>query len=175
MPPPPPQAFGLGAADPPPLHLHAAPPHRLTSPPPSQCTQCNCKNSKCLKLYCECFSSGHYCDPDTCNCKNCENTIEVWPALVPIFACLSVAAALAATATASLAPPCRSFHRGASTSALTLLPVTMPAVALQFEKERKKAVKHTLSRNKDAFRPKIGTKVWPCGSVCSSTPAGLRS
>lgn len=23
---------------------------------------CNCKNSRCLKLYCECFASGRYCD-----------------------------------------------------------------------------------------------------------------
>lgn len=33
--------------------------------------QCNCKNSKCLKLYCECFASGRYCDG--CNCNNCFN------------------------------------------------------------------------------------------------------
>ena len=32
---------------------------------------CNCKNSRCLKLYCECFSSGRYCDG--CNCKDCNN------------------------------------------------------------------------------------------------------
>jgi len=33
--------------------------------------QCNCKNSQCLKLYCECFASGRYCDG--CNCQNCCN------------------------------------------------------------------------------------------------------
>jgi hypothetical protein len=32
---------------------------------------CNCKNSRCLKLYCECFASGIYCDG--CNCVNCSN------------------------------------------------------------------------------------------------------
>ena len=32
---------------------------------------CNCKNSRCLKLYCECFASGRYCDH--CNCLNCCN------------------------------------------------------------------------------------------------------
>ena len=32
---------------------------------------CNCKNSKCLKLYCECFSLGEYCN--NCNCVNCHN------------------------------------------------------------------------------------------------------
>ena len=35
---------------------------------------CNCKNSRCLKLYCECFSSGVYCR--NCNCMNCHNNIE---------------------------------------------------------------------------------------------------
>jgi len=32
---------------------------------------CNCKNSRCLKLYCECFASGRYCN--ACNCSNCMN------------------------------------------------------------------------------------------------------
>ncbi|XP_057799544.1 protein tesmin/TSO1-like CXC 6 [Salvia miltiorrhiza] len=36
--------------------------------------QCRCKNSRCLKLYCECFSSGVYCDG--CNCINCHNKKE---------------------------------------------------------------------------------------------------
>ncbi|XP_024538053.1 protein tesmin/TSO1-like CXC 6 [Selaginella moellendorffii] len=36
--------------------------------------QCNCKNSRCLKLYCECFASGVYCDG--CNCLNCWNNSE---------------------------------------------------------------------------------------------------
>ncbi|KAF9616478.1 hypothetical protein IFM89_029775 [Coptis chinensis] len=36
--------------------------------------QCNCKHSRCLKLYCECFASGIYCDG--CNCVNCCNNVE---------------------------------------------------------------------------------------------------
>ncbi|KAK8660576.1 hypothetical protein V6N13_051498 [Hibiscus sabdariffa] len=36
--------------------------------------QCNCKHSRCLKLYCECFASGVYCDG--CNCVNCYNNVE---------------------------------------------------------------------------------------------------
>lgn len=33
---------------------------------------CNCKNSKCLKLYCECFAKNIACGPH-CNCRNCRN------------------------------------------------------------------------------------------------------
>ena len=33
---------------------------------------CNCKNSKCLKMYCECFARGKKCGG--CNCRGCLNT-----------------------------------------------------------------------------------------------------
>ncbi|XVF74692.1 hypothetical protein PTKIN_Ptkin13bG0132100 [Pterospermum kingtungense] len=36
------------------------------------CKLCNCKRSKCLKLYCECFAAGIYC-VDSCACENCFN------------------------------------------------------------------------------------------------------
>ena len=36
--------------------------------------QCNCRNSRCLKLYCECFASGQYCF--ACNCQGCHNNPE---------------------------------------------------------------------------------------------------
>ena len=36
--------------------------------------KCNCKNSNCLKFYCECFSNGKYCND--CPCCNCHNKIE---------------------------------------------------------------------------------------------------
>ena len=36
---------------------------------------CNCKNSGCLKRYCECFSRMKYCD-SSCQCKNCLNNIK---------------------------------------------------------------------------------------------------
>jgi len=35
---------------------------------------CNCKKSKCLKLYCECFILGLYCDG--CNCSPCFNNVD---------------------------------------------------------------------------------------------------
>ncbi|XP_038696020.1 protein tesmin/TSO1-like CXC 5 isoform X2 [Tripterygium wilfordii] len=41
---------------------------------PKKHKQCHCKHSRCLKLYCECFASGIYCDG--CNCVNCYNNVE---------------------------------------------------------------------------------------------------
>ncbi|WVZ19469.1 hypothetical protein V8G54_006791 [Vigna mungo] len=41
---------------------------------PKKQKQCNCKNSRCLKLYCECFAAGIYCDG--CNCVNCHNNVD---------------------------------------------------------------------------------------------------
>ena len=35
-------------------------------------TKCTCTNSRCLKLYCACFSSGGICGPQ-CQCKSCYN------------------------------------------------------------------------------------------------------
>ena len=37
---------------------------------------CNCKNSQCLKLYCQCFSKFDFCDPEICSCRGCANTKE---------------------------------------------------------------------------------------------------
>ncbi|KAJ0250898.1 CRC domain-containing protein [Hirschfeldia incana] len=45
---------------------------------PKKKKQCNCKHSRCLKLYCECFASGTYCDG--CNCVNCFNNVDHEPA-----------------------------------------------------------------------------------------------
>uniref|UniRef100_A0A7N1A1C4 CRC domain-containing protein n=1 Tax=Kalanchoe fedtschenkoi TaxID=63787 RepID=A0A7N1A1C4_KALFE len=36
------------------------------------CKRCNCKKSKCLKLYCECFAAGVYCI-EPCSCQDCYN------------------------------------------------------------------------------------------------------
>ncbi|GLT54005.1 hypothetical protein SLA2020_272390 [Shorea laevis] len=41
---------------------------------PKKKKQCNCKSSQCLKLYCECFAAGIYCD--NCNCISCQNNVE---------------------------------------------------------------------------------------------------
>ena len=35
--------------------------------------KCNCRKSRCLKLYCECFAAGRLCEDD-CSCQNCSNT-----------------------------------------------------------------------------------------------------
>ncbi|KAA0057436.1 CRC domain-containing protein TSO1 [Cucumis melo var. makuwa] len=36
------------------------------------CKRCNCKKSRCLKLYCECFAAGVYCI-EPCSCQDCFN------------------------------------------------------------------------------------------------------
>lgn len=33
--------------------------------------KCNCRNSQCLKMYCDCLKRGDFCDG--CNCNGCEN------------------------------------------------------------------------------------------------------
>ncbi|XP_068228986.1 protein lin-54 homolog isoform X2 [Palaemon carinicauda] len=34
---------------------------------------CNCTKSQCLKLYCDCFANGEFCN--NCNCSNCFNNL----------------------------------------------------------------------------------------------------
>ena len=34
--------------------------------------RCTCKNTKCLKLYCVCYSAGRACS-DLCSCRDCKN------------------------------------------------------------------------------------------------------
>jgi len=49
-----------------------APGKENEAPKPPRRNPCNCKRSKCLKLYCECFAAERYCDG--CNCQDCSNT-----------------------------------------------------------------------------------------------------
>ncbi|XP_072985894.1 uncharacterized protein [Typha latifolia] len=37
--------------------------------------RCNCKRSKCLKLYCDCFAAGQFCS-EACACQDCSNRTE---------------------------------------------------------------------------------------------------
>lgn len=46
-------------------------PHIL-SPEIADTTRCNCKRSKCLKLYCDCLRVNKFCEG--CNCSECNNT-----------------------------------------------------------------------------------------------------
>jgi hypothetical protein len=39
-------------------------------------TGCSCPKSKCVALYCDCFKAGRRCNPTTCTCLNCKNTVE---------------------------------------------------------------------------------------------------
>jgi hypothetical protein len=36
---------------------------------------CTCKRSKCLKLYCQCFSASVLCNDSKCKCAGCQNTV----------------------------------------------------------------------------------------------------
>ncbi|MCD9638636.1 hypothetical protein HAX54_022726 [Datura stramonium] len=45
---------------------------RLEAGEGEACKRCNCKKSKCLKLYCECFAAGVYC-VEPCACQDCFN------------------------------------------------------------------------------------------------------
>jgi hypothetical protein len=45
---------------------------------------CNCKKSKCLKKYCECFQAGIACG-DSCKCDGCHNTTEAMASGRPPF------------------------------------------------------------------------------------------
>ncbi|KAG7542902.1 Tesmin/TSO1-like CXC domain [Arabidopsis thaliana x Arabidopsis arenosa] len=45
---------------------------KLDSGEGESCKRCNCKKSKCLKLYCECFAAGVYCI-EPCSCIDCFN------------------------------------------------------------------------------------------------------
>ncbi|XP_052178768.1 uncharacterized protein LOC127792316 [Diospyros lotus] len=37
--------------------------------------RCNCKKTKCLKLYCDCFAAGIYC-AGSCTCQDCFNNLD---------------------------------------------------------------------------------------------------
>lgn len=50
----------------------------IQSTPVCQCRQpkrCNCKKSRCLKLYCDCFAAGQYCK-HACSCQSCLNNAD---------------------------------------------------------------------------------------------------
>ncbi|XP_078431840.1 protein tesmin/TSO1-like CXC 5 [Wolffia australiana] len=70
-----PRASVLLASKPDSPKPHSRPGFEAKDSTPKKKRQCNCKNSKCLKLYCECFASGSYCG-EGCNCVNCHNNIE---------------------------------------------------------------------------------------------------
>eukprot|EP00831_Metopus_contortus_P066302 TRINITY_DN5914_c0_g1_i1.p1 TRINITY_DN5914_c0_g1~~TRINITY_DN5914_c0_g1_i1.p1 ORF type:complete len:425 (-),score=25.63 TRINITY_DN5914_c0_g1_i1:55-1329(-) len=57
-----------------PIHQNSSPIMGLSENKGARKICCNCKKSHCLKLYCECFCKGLYCEG--CNCVLCYNTKE---------------------------------------------------------------------------------------------------
>jgi hypothetical protein len=94
--------------------------------------KCNCKRSGCLKLYCECFAAGTFCDD--CNCKTCSNTA----AEVRIIICGCYAQSAAGSSFAC------------------------PSASQEHAPIRKKAISAILKRNPNAFRPKSTNTHWGC-------------
>lgn len=55
----------------PPRHLNGRTPMDTNDNRPRK--PCNCTKSQCLKLYCDCFANGEFCN--NCNCNNCYNNL----------------------------------------------------------------------------------------------------
>ncbi|XP_015930274.1 protein lin-54 homolog isoform X2 [Parasteatoda tepidariorum] len=58
--------------------MHGSPPHSSRRATPVETDirprkPCNCTKSQCLKLYCDCFANGEFCN--SCNCTNCYNNL----------------------------------------------------------------------------------------------------
>lgn len=56
-----------------PFWAYSARERRLFEDVPLTNRPCKCGHSRCLKLYCECFHLGFFCDEQLCRCKNCLN------------------------------------------------------------------------------------------------------
>jgi len=56
------------------MNLDSISPHS-TKPPADDEVRCNCRRSRCLKLYCDCFRKQHFCTGD-CRCSDCENNLQ---------------------------------------------------------------------------------------------------
>lgn len=54
--------------------LHKLPKIRQRKPSQEKTVCCSCQKSKCLKLYCDCFRLGQYCEG--CTCVDCMNLKE---------------------------------------------------------------------------------------------------
>lgn len=57
-----------------PSKIISTPVEKMSTPANERRNPCNCKKSKCLKLYCECFAAELFCDG--CNCNDCRNNTQ---------------------------------------------------------------------------------------------------
>ena len=106
--------------------------------------KCNCKNSKCLKMYCDCFTNRGFCKG--CNCVNCHNLPEYIDEVcvckcVCVFVCVCMCK-----------PGLSQNHT--HTHELPSLPPS-PLTSLSFSSQVEKAVKVCLERNSRAFQSKV--------------------
>jgi hypothetical protein len=62
---------------------HVKPPAVVHTEDMQKSVSCNCKKSRCLKMYCDCFRLMVYCQ-ESCNCNQCAN-------LVTSHACIDTA------------------------------------------------------------------------------------
>ena len=57
------------------IYKPAAVAAKATTQPQPHHKPCNCRKSKCLKLYCECFANNRFCGP-ACACVCCNNSAQ---------------------------------------------------------------------------------------------------
>lgn len=68
-----PEAQRKGAVKPSTIKSMTDEKRRANTSPSINLSTCNCSRTNCLKLYCECFRLGSFCN-SLCKCKECANT-----------------------------------------------------------------------------------------------------
>jgi hypothetical protein len=48
---------------------------KLRPAPEGSTIACTCPNTKCIRMYCVCYTEGYLCN-DRCRCDDCHNNLE---------------------------------------------------------------------------------------------------